>query len=648
MPLKRRNYSPLYGYLLAVIATAVIAFARFGWADVLDNRSRHMPFILSVMLAAWYGGLMPGLFATLLAGLVCIQMYWLTQYRFVLEDVKEATSLGIFLLAGATISWLCETLHRTRRGLEAERARLRESDTFHVAIAELTTDFAFTARLNAAGVFVVEALSEGFFRLFGYTFKEMERSDQWAKLVHPDDMPHILKTIEWLVAGETVEGDIRCVKKTGDVVWLRYRIRPAFSPHVEVVRYFGAAQDVTRQKHAEELRVASEDREKIRALELEAVLSAVPIVIWIAHDPVCQRITGNLAAEELLQAEPGGNLSLSAPDAERPANFKVFQGGKELSPDELPMQRAARGQESRNVEIEIVLADGTKRVMLGNTISLRALDGSVRGAVGAFVDITERKKTEASLREADKRKDEFLATLAHELRNPLAPLRNAAEILRLHADRAELRTSLDMIDRQVRQMVRLIDDLLDISRISQNRLRLHKERIRLADVIDTAVEASQPLLNKAGHDFTLSLPSEPVHIYGDHTRLAQVFANLLNNAAKYTEQGGKVWLTAEVHDDTVAISVRDTGIGISPEYLSKIFDMFSQVSSAQERSQEGLGIGLALVKGLLSHHDGTIEARSKGPGLGSEFIVRLPVLGATEDDQSTLTEARILVKQESV
>jgi CheY-like chemotaxis protein len=230
------------------------------------------------------------------------------------------------------------------------------------------------------------------------------------------------------------------------------------------------------------------------------------------------------------------------------------------------------------------------------------------------------------LRDADRRKDEFLATLAHELRNLLAPIRNALQVLRAKGPpEPELVWCRDVIDRQVRQMARLLDDLLDISRVTLGKLELRKERVTLAAVVDSAVETSRPLVRAGGHDLTVALPDEPVYLEADPVRLAQVFSNLLNNAAKYTERGGRIRLTARFAGPEVEVSVKDTGIGIAPEHLPRLFDKFSQVASALERSQGGLGIGLSLVKGLVGMHGGSIEARSDGPGKGSEFVVRLPV-----------------------
>ena len=250
-----------------------------------------------------------------------------------------------------------------------------------------------------------------------------------------------------------------------------------------------------------------------------------------------------------------------------------------------------------------------------------------------FNDITARKQAEEVIRqsqqallEADRRKDEFLATLAHELRNPLAPIRNALHILRTgNASSMDAAHVQDMMERQVGHIVRLVDDLLELSRISRGQIELRKERTELATVVAHAVEASRPLIESRAHHLEVSLPAEPLVVDGDPVRLSQIFANLLNNAAKYTEQGGNIALTAWREEETHIVSVRDTGIGIPGEMLSRVFEMFTQVGGAHGRSQEGLGIGLSLVRSLVAMHGGSVEARSAGHGQGSEFIVRLPL-----------------------
>jgi len=244
---------------------------------------------------------------------------------------------------------------------------------------------------------------------------------------------------------------------------------------------------------------------------------------------------------------------------------------------------------------------------------------------GACVDITERKHDEEELRKADQRKDEFLALLAHELRNPLAPLRNGLQIMRLAGDKAIVEETQSMMDRQLSHMVRLIDDLLDISRLSQNKLHLQRSRVNLADVIGNSVESAGPIIDAAGQELSISLPEEEIFLDADLTRLAQLFSNLLTNSAKYTQQGGHIWLSAERRGDQVEVTVTDDGIGIPEAALAHIFDMFSQVDRTIERSTGGLGIGLALVKGIVEMHGGEVYASSEGPGRGSTFTVKLPV-----------------------
>jgi PAS domain S-box-containing protein len=259
-------------------------------------------------------------------------------------------------------------------------------------------------------------------------------------------------------------------------------------------------------------------------------------------------------------------------------------------------------------------------------------DGS--GWISVTADIHERKLIEQTLREAERRKDEFLATLAHELRNPLAPIRNAVAILgKKDAFDPELAWSREVIERQVEQMSRLIDDLLDIARIAGGKLFIRKERVPLERAIDMALETSRPHINAAGHRLSVLLPSERVTVEADPARLAQVFSNLLNNAARYTEGQGEITLAAELEVGEVVVSVQDNGIGFPPEVAERLFEPFSQLTRSNERAHGGLGIGLSLVQGIVALHGGKVEARSRGLGEGAEFIVRLPLPKHTDSVQ---------------
>jgi signal transduction histidine kinase len=271
--------------------------------------------------------------------------------------------------------------------------------------------------------------------------------------------------------------------------------------------------------------------------------------------------------------------------------------------------------------------------------------------------LAELREREEALREADRRKDEFLAMLAHELRNPLAPIRNAVELFRLAGPvEPRLQRANEIIARQVGHMTRLIDDLLDVSRITRGKIQLRRELIDLGSIVAAAIETARPLIEARRHELTVSLPSGPLFLEGDPTRLSQVFANLLQNGAKFTEPQGHLWLTAEKEGDTVVVRVRDTGIGIAPEILPHVFDLFSQGERALDRSQGGLGIGLSLVRGLVQLHGGSVQAISPGVGGGSEFIVRLPLIPETPSlavpadraPRATISPRRILVVDDNV
>jgi PAS domain S-box-containing protein len=313
-------------------------------------------------------------------------------------------------------------------------------------------------------------------------------------------------------------------------------------------------------------------------------------------------------------------------------------------PAENPALRALReGQIVGLANHSVLVArDGTERPVDDSAAPIRDDKGRVAGAVLTFRDITERRRLEKEvcvrldeLADADQKKNEFLAMLAHELRNPLAPISNALQVLRVSGGRspepetrafAQMR---DVMERQLAQMVRLIDDLLDVSRISRGKIDLRMERLDVTRVVECAVETSRPLLEEARHELIVTVPPEPVYVTGDLTRLGQVLSNLLNNSAKYTPEAGRIELTVERQGGHAVIRVRDNGAGIPGDVLPRIFELFNQADHSLRRSHGGLGIGLTLARRLVEMHSGTIDARSDGAGMGSEFVVRLPL--ATEE-----------------
>jgi signal transduction histidine kinase/ActR/RegA family two-component response regulator len=283
------------------------------------------------------------------------------------------------------------------------------------------------------------------------------------------------------------------------------------------------------------------------------------------------------------------------------------------------MERIRRGEYIERFETQRVRKDGS-RVEVSLTISpVRSAEGKIIGASKVARDITARK-------EEDRLKTEFLALLAHELRNPLAPLRNGLQVLRLAGgDRTAAEQARAMMERQLHHLVRLVDDLLDVSRISRGKLQLRKERISLAAVVNHTLEVCGPLVKEKGHQLEVTLPEESVYVDADRTRLAQALCNLLSNAAKYSDPGSRIEFTAERQGDEVVLRVKDTGVGIPPHMLPRVFDLFWQVDRSLEKAQGGLGVGLTIVKRLVELHGGRVEARSEGYGMGSEFLIRLPV-----------------------
>ena len=317
------------------------------------------------------------------------------------------------------------------------------------------------------------------------------------------------------------------------------------------------------------------------------------------------------------EALQNANFWQFVPEGDRPAVRAMLDS---LTPE---------SPESR-VENRFETKDGERWVLWTNRAIRFAPDGRLVEAQSTGIDITDRKRMEQALKESDRRKDEFLATLAHELRNPLAPISNSLQILeRSGDDPGQRKRAQAAIERQLHHLVRLVDDLLDISRITRDKLELRRDRIELAPVVQEALESCCPASERERHEFVCRLPDEAVFLDADPVRLAQILNNLLNNACKYTPAGGRVEVAVEHHDGEVAISIRDNGIGMPADKLETVFEIFAQFHGCNEHTTGGLGIGLTLVKRLVELHGGSIEAHSEGPGRGSEFVVRLPTAPVT-------------------
>jgi PAS domain S-box-containing protein len=470
----------------------------------------------------------------------------------------------------------------------------------------------------------LEWVNDRWLELTGLT-EEQSLQDKGALVaVHPDDREQIQQRFaSALATSSPCEFEYRIRTRQGAYRFHLSRVTPVRNQAGAITRWVAVAFDIQDRRQAEEALRASEAVARARADELAALMDAVPAVVWIAHDAACRDMSGNRTGRQLLRLEEGQNLSKTAADPTPTRHFEVFANGARVPPEELPLQRAARGAEVRAYEEEIRFDDGQSIHLLGSAVPLRDPSGAPRGAIGAFVDVTRLKQAEAALVEADRRKDEFLAVLSHELRNPLAPILTAAQLMERRGDVATP-WEREVILRQAQHLVRLVDDLLDVSRVARGKVTLSKKVQELASVVAKAVESTAPLLEQNRHELALSVPAEGLPVEADEVRLTQVVSNLLTNAARYTPPGGRIEVTAHREGDAVELRVRDNGVGIDPALLPRMFDMFVQGARGSDRAQGGLGLGLFLVRSLTELHGGTVSAHSDGIGRGSEFTVRLP------------------------
>ena len=446
--------------------------------------------------------------------------------------------------------------------------------------------------------------------------------------VHPADVPAVRAAVQASLdpAGDGSDNlEFRVVRPDGGVHWLCCQGRTVFDTHVDPprpLRNIGIVLDVTERK------VIGEQLAESFAL-IDALVVKAPIgMAFIDHEFRYVRVNEKLAEFNGIAA---------ADHIGRP----VAQVVPDLWPLLEPILRDGLCDGRDGVDLEIegrTAAQPERRHWTLSQYPIRA-GGKLLGVGVTVIDTTEQKRIEASLRDADQRKDTFIAMLAHELRNPLAPIRNALALLGVVPDTPERAASLAVIGRQIEQMAHLLDDLLDVSRITRGRLTLRRESITLESVLARAAETANPWIVGRRHAFVVDIPTEPATLDADPMRLAQVFSNLFTNAAKYTEPGGAIRVTAAVADGRVQIRVIDNGVGLAAEHLPRVFEMFSQVGPTENRSEGGLGIGLALARGLVEMHGGEITAHSAGLGRGSEFVVDLPLAAAGAARQAPASAA---------
>jgi PAS domain S-box-containing protein len=432
------------------------------------------------------------------------------------------------------------------------------------------------------------------------------------QLIHPDDVSGVSEAdARALGTGVLPSTQFRIVQPDGSLRWVARRGKVHFDAAGKPVLMAGVLIDVTAQKLAEQ---ALSNSEKL----YRAIGESIDYGVWVC----------DVEGRNTYASEPFLRLLGLTQEQCSGAGWAELLHPADVAATVEAWRECVRTGGNWYRDHRFRGADGDYHAVLAKGVPIRDDNGRISGWAGINLDISRLKHTENALREADRRKDEFLATLAHELRNPLAPIRNAAKLLEAPgADERQRQWGRDVIARQVQRMALLLDDLLDVSRITSGRLQLRKEPVGLASLVASAVETARPLIDSKQHVLQTVLPAEPVELVVDPLRLSQALSNLLTNAAKYTDPAGRISLVASLDQGDLKLSVSDSGIGLTPDAMPKLFEMFSQVDSAVDRAEGGLGIGLALVKGLVALHDGTVEAASDGAGHGSTFTICLPRTG---------------------
>jgi len=557
----------------------------------------------------------------------------------------DGTLLGVVLI------------FRDVTGMRLAERSLRASEARKSAVLQTALDAIVT--IDREGIII--DFNPAAERMFGYARAEVIGREMGEVIVPPSlRAPHRLGMARFLATGEerVLNRQLELTAMRSDGSEFPIELAITMIGDVKSAIFTGYIRDISdRKKTDDALRAAHSDLEQRVAQRtselLEANGFAQALLESLQTGIVACDAQGVLTLFNGATREFHGLPATPLPPEQWAEHYDLYRadGRTPMTREEIPLFRALSGERVRDVEMVIAPKNGAARNLCASGQSFYDGAGRHLGAVVSMYDITQSKQAEAALREAhdeleervaqrtseldkanfalqqaDRRKDEFLATLAHELRNPLAPLRNGLQVMRLAGTDAEsVERARAMMERQLTQIIRLVDDLLDVNRISRGTFMLRIERTNLIDIVHHAIETSGPPIEQQEHRLTVSLPPAPIYVDADAARLAQAFCNLLVNATKYTPKGGEIWLDLRRSGAHALISIRDSGVGIAPEMLRRVFEMFTQVDHSLETSQSGLGIGLTVVQRLIEMHGGSVEAKSAGLGRGSEFIVKLPV-----------------------
>jgi PAS domain S-box-containing protein len=598
-------------YALSLLALAAAVLLRWVLDPLMGDALPLVTLFGAVAGAVWLGGYRPAAFVALLGYVACEYLFIAPRGSVSLgspgSTVGNVIGLAAYLCTCAIIIGLGQAM---RRAQEQKASQLMAARLL-ASIVESSDDAIISKTLDGT----IQSWNAAAQHLFGYT-ADQAIGRHISLIIPRDRITEEDDIVASLKAGRRIDHfETERVRSDGQRVQVSLTISPIRDASGAVIGASKIARDVTERKRIEA------DREKFVTL----IENSTDFIGICDLDGVPFFVNGAglamVGLDDLEQARRMPVASFFFPEDQHRIVHEFFPS----------VLRNGHG------EIEIRFRHfktGEARWMAYKVLTLPGVDGRPVAFATVSQDVTERKRLEDNLRRvaeelsgADRRKNEFLAMLAHELRNPLAPISNAVRALtRGRRDESAVDSASEMLERQVGQIIRLVDDLLDVSRISRGKIALRTERVELAPIIEQAVEATRALYRSMNQELTVALPSEPVYLSADPTRLAQVVGNLLNNACKFTDVGGCISLTVAREGAQVAIRVKDNGVGIAAEHLVGIFEMFTQIESSVERSRSGLGIGLTLVKTLVEMHGGAVEAHSEGIGRGSEFVVRLPML----------------------